>query len=120
MDCYCDYEMPSVYSKETRRARKEHKCVECGCIIKPGEQYEYMFGIWWNERSQAKTCQRCLDLREFVETNVPCFCWAHYNLHEDALETARGYGYEVIGSGLLFGTYRRKLIADRHATESKK
>lgn len=116
-ECYCDYEPPSVYSKETRKARKEHKCAECGTLIKRGDKYEYVFGVWDGTVDYIKTCGQCVDLREFVRAHIPCFCWAHHNLHEDCIEMAREYSHEA--PGLLFGTYRRSIRREvRHAPRS--
>lgn len=106
-ECYCNYDMPSVYVQETRKARKEHKCAECGSNIKPGQQYEHTFGIWDGHLDRIKTCQHCVDMREFVRAHVPCFCWEHHNLHECCFDTAREYANEA--PGLLFGTYRRSI-----------
>ncbi|CAJ5442576.1 Uncharacterised protein [Burkholderia pseudomallei] len=106
-ECYCDHEMPSVYVRETRKARKEHKCDECGSKIKPGQQYEHTFGIWDGHQDRIKTCERCVGMREFVKAHVPCFCWEHHNLYECCIDTASEYAHEA--PGLLFGTYRRSI-----------
>jgi hypothetical protein len=29
-DCYCDYDQPEFYRAEVAKARKTHKCYECG------------------------------------------------------------------------------------------
>ena len=112
-DCFCDYESPAVYSpRSIKSARKSHKCDECFKEIRVGESYERVWGIW--ERPDTfLTCCRCLELRNFVQQNVKCFCWAHGNIIEDAIETAGAY--HEAGNGLLFGAYRRKVLIDRHA-----
>lgn len=112
MECYCDYDAPSVYNKTTPKARKQHKCYECGSVIDAGEKYENVFGVWDGDGSTFKTCSRCLDLRNFVEDNVPCVCWQHGNIRDDCIETAREYGEQ--GDGLLFGTYRRIKLIEKH------
>ena len=106
MDCYCDYEMPRVYAAMQPIARKAHQCSECHGEIAPGERYERVFGVWDNART-FKTCPRCCALREWVRAHVPCFCWAHGNVREDAIETAREFGWQA--PGLLFGAYRREV-----------
>jgi hypothetical protein len=110
--CACDYDAPSVYDVTWPTAKKVHRCIECGCDIQPGEKYERVFGIWNGDRDTPKTCARCVDMREWVKAHVPCFCWAHHNLHEDCVETARGYAHEA--PGLLFGTRRRQAVALLH------
>lgn len=111
--CECDWDPPSVYSKALHAARKEHKCFECCCSIKPGEKYERVFGIWDGSRDTFKTCSRCLSLREWVQAHVPCVCWQHGNIRDDAIEAARGWAHEA--PGLLFGAWRRE-VAIRRAT----
>lgn len=113
-DCFCDYEPADIYSaKAIKAARKQHRCDECSRAIAKGEPYEYVFAVWEGRPDVFKTCCRCLALREFVQTNVKCFCWAHGNMIEDAMETADQY-YEQ-GNGLLFGAYRRKVLIERAA-----
>lgn len=97
--------MPSVFSKTERRAKKAHKCGECGRAIGLGEKYENVFGVWDGDASTFKTCQRCVAVREFVVAHVPCCCWLYGNMLEDVINTARDYAHEA--PGLLFGTYRR-------------
>ena len=53
------YEYPSSYNKKIRTARKEHECDECGCKIKKGEEYEYVFGVWDGISVAYKTCKDC-------------------------------------------------------------
>ena len=111
-ECVCDYDAPSVYRRtEVKAARKEHKCEECRRKIKPGESYELVFGMWDGRADTFKTCAHCLALREWVKAHVPCFCWAHGNIREDAIETAMGYAHEA--PGLLFGAYRREIAIRR-------
>lgn len=106
--CECDYEAPSVYTAtKVNSARKAHRCSECRRTITPGEPYESTFGIWEGQGQAYKTCQHCLALREWVKAHVPCFCWAHGNTREDALNTASGWSHEA--PGLLFGAWRREV-----------
>lgn len=109
--CYCDYDAPEFYHQENRKAKKEHRCSECARAIEPGETYEHVRGKWNGDVDTFKTCPRCLALKEWVRAHVPCFCWAHGNIIEDAIETARGYAHEA--PGLLFGAYRRKVAIKR-------
>lgn len=112
-DCYCDYDAPRWYSAKIRRARTEHRCGECGCTIRIGERYEDARGMV--ERVyRAKTCERCIAVREFVQAHVPCFCWAHFNLIDDCRDTVEEYAHETVG--LYFGTQRRIIRAQRRAS----
>lgn len=113
--CYCDYEPPEAHSRSLRKARKAHRCDECFRSIAPGETYEYVWGKWEGDVSTFKTCPRCLKLREWLQAHVPCFCWAHGNLIEDASNTVEDYAHEA--PGLRFGFLRRKVLIEgrRHA-----
>lgn len=102
--CYCDYESPSVFREGTCKARKHHKCGECGSTIQPGETYEHVWGIWGGCPETYKTCPRCLELRKYVTAHVPCFCLEYGNMLEGATETLREYAYEA--PGLWFGGAR--------------
>lgn len=63
---------------------------------------------------RAKTCERCLDVREFVAAHVPCFCWAHFNLLDDCIDTVNECAHETVG--LYFGTQRRIIRVQRRAS----
>jgi hypothetical protein len=118
MSCYCDFDYTwRVYTTTTRTARKVHRCIECGANIQPKEQYEYVSAIGEEGPYAFKTCARCIALRDYVEAHVPCMCWSHHAMHNDVIETAREYAHEA--PGLLFGAYRRMVIAERAAKASK-
>ncbi len=117
MDCYCDFDPPDVYTVTLPKARKRHRCSECGRAIQPGEQYERVTGIWDGTADTFKTCPHCLDLRKYVKAHVPCFCWHHGNMTEDAIETADYYAAEA--PGLLFGAYRRLIQIKRRARRNE-
>lgn len=54
-----DGDTPRVHSSRMVKARKEHKCDECGRTICKGEPYEYTF-IVMDSASEYHTCQHCL------------------------------------------------------------
>lgn len=115
-DCYCDYDPPSVYRPKIVRARKLHRCYECGGIITPGERYEALFAIWDGSASSVHTCERCVDLRTWVKNNTPCFCWMHGDMDEqmrDAVQGARERAPDE-ARGLWFGLLRRFVLRDKH------
>jgi len=55
-------EMPSAFNSITRKARKEHKCCECGVEIKKGDKYRYSSGIWDGEPDSYKQCSDCHEI----------------------------------------------------------
>ena len=117
MDCYCDYDEPyRLYAKTERKARKVHVCHECRARIQPREKYEHVTAIA-DGVDVYKTCLRCVALREWVEAHIPCFCWAHTELTDAAIETCRNYAHEA--PGLLFGVYRRQVLINRAAAASR-
>lgn len=118
IDCYCDYDPPQWHHSKVVTARKQHRCEECRCIIHAGERYEYVAGSWDGCVSQFRTCKRCLEIRCYVQDMVPCFCWAHSNLHEDARNAIEEYAHEL--PGLWFGWARRQVTATRYARETRR
>ena len=114
-DCYCDYDIPEFYNVTTRKARKVHKCKECGGPILPGDKYEYVSGMWDGSVNHFKTCERCRDIRQWVKNNVPCLCWAHGNTIEDCKTAVDEAHYRAPNetTGLRFGLLRRIVKRDR-------
>lgn len=121
MSCYCDYDYPSFYRATVSKARKEHRCGECARRIKPGERYEAVAAVWEGEFGTAKTCSHCLDIRTFVKNSVPCYCWAHGNIEEDARYAIEDAYYragdEVRGLAFAVG---RLMVARNRAKEAAK
>ena len=111
MDCYCDYDPPTVYSVRQHVARKEHRCSECGRVIRPGERYDCAFGIWGGRGDTFKTCQHCRALYDWVKAHVPCLCGLHGNQIEECIATAQHWAHQA--PGLLFGAYRRQVLIHR-------
>ena len=116
-DCYCDYDGPSVWNSTEPVARVEHECYECRCTILPGEKYEYVWGIW-DYPETFKTCPRCLALRKWVLAHVPCFCWSHGGLLEEARDTIDHYQNEC--EGLWFGFLRRHHVITKYRDNQRK
>lgn len=115
IDCFCDYDAPAFYHMEIRRARKPHKCWECGGPILAGEHYEHVRGKWDNMVDTFNTCVRCRDLWTWTKNNVPCLCWAHGNRIDDCKEAIEEAAYRAPAEtkGLRFGFLRRLLQRDR-------
>ena len=66
--CECTFsDMPAAFRAIWRRARKPHKCYECGRVIPKGAQYEYASGIWDGNANDFKTCLRCEKARDAHE-----------------------------------------------------
>lgn len=87
MECACidasyDGDMPTFYNRKTVKARKEHKCCECGDIIKTGSEYEKAVGRWGKDFDVYKTCADCLSIGHAF------FCggWPHSIMWEEISE----------------------------------
>ncbi len=50
----------------TPRARKPHRCEECGRTIQPGEIYERYAGTWEGSFFTNIACHQCAELRRAV------------------------------------------------------
>lgn len=60
-------EFPATYMMRVRRARKEHRCCECGGKILKGESYNYHSGVWDNQGRSFKVCPECDLLRDELD-----------------------------------------------------
>lgn len=108
--CYCDYDAPEFYVKDTRRARKEYRCAECQCKIQKGEEHEHVAAKWEGEVSSIRTCKLCVTLRDWVVGNVPCACWSHGDMIEGLQSSIDDAVYRAPDEtkGLAFGFLRRR------------
>ena len=90
IECCCiDVDDPVQLARhDIRKARKEHKCEECGEPIAKGQRYEYsstLFDAMW---SHQKTCLPCVGIRRDFFS-----CGFYYGrLREDFIE-CQGWDY---------------------------
>lgn len=117
-ECWCDFEPAAFYCRTELKAVKEHTCTECGSAIQPGEKYERVAGKWDGSFSSFKTCPRCVALRDHIKAHVPCFCWAHGSLLDDARMEVENLPVAAYGSGLLF-ELGRMAVAIKRAPKPK-
>jgi hypothetical protein len=80
---------PDVWVELKRKARKPHKCSECGRAIETGETYRFSKhlydGVWWDN----KQCSHCIVLADWLA--VECGGYLCEGVLEDFLEHAREY-----------------------------
>ena len=80
-----DYESPSVFWQTRPRARKDHKCCECGNTIQRGEHYWRFAGVWDREFNHYKVCTGCEELRELLRAEeVETYLGGLYECMEEA------------------------------------
>lgn len=96
--CHYDYDQPDFYLATTQRARKEHKCYECGRSIQVGERYIRTTGKWDGHCSQYKHCAHCQVMLDWLKRE--CGGWVHGGLEEDVEGHIAEYGVPVVGFGL--------------------
>lgn len=111
--CACDGETYDPYIETRPTARKAHKCYECGGPIVPGDVYHQAKGFYEREWHTHRTCPRCTALLDFVRAHVPCFCFPHGSLIEEAVECAQAAAEAEQVPGLLFGARRRQALIYR-------
>lgn len=74
-DCDYDYDQPEFFtSRMIGRARKEHRCDECRGPIFIGDSYEKSVGKFDGVIIRHEECSDCLEIREWAEISMPCFC----------------------------------------------
>lgn len=81
------YDGPECYVVAEPRAKKFHRCCECGGGIQIGETYEKTFGIWDGDPLQFKTCLGCVEIREALAAGSPDGQWYYGNLAEEVEES---------------------------------
>jgi hypothetical protein len=79
-----DAEPMECYSNTTRKARKAHRCTECGREICRGEQFELVKGISDGYWAQFKTCAHCISARSWL--NAWCRTFVLAAVREELVE----------------------------------
>lgn len=121
--CECwDNNGPEFMSQCVRTARKAHWCYECGCSIEPGTKYEETFGKWDGNVSGFKTCHLCLEVRNWAQISVPCFCFTFGEVLEN-VQTLVDEARQDMPPGWMFEWGRRmvpirKRQRERHAAKN--
>jgi len=85
MECVCGDNVvedgPDFASTATRKARKQHECCECPDPIMPGDEYEYVSGMWDGMFMVFRTCKTCAAVRSGQMQS-----WHYGELRADLLE----------------------------------
>lgn len=87
LSCECDSDGPEFFDSREVRARKQHKCCECGKAIEKGEIYEYAVGKWDGDIDTFHTCEECADLRASLKSLGFCTTFGEVRAdHREYLE----------------------------------
>ena len=87
--CHCD--APTLSRSTTRKARVEHKCLECSVAIHPGESYVENAQLFEGSWATWKCCGACQAL--YGEYHDLSDCCAEVGaLHDNIREFARDCG----------------------------
>jgi dUTP pyrophosphatase len=118
----CDAISPSCFTSATRRARKQHRCGECGQPIAVGDRYQYVSGIWDGSPDSHRTCIRCAAVRDWLQAQPEaCGCVPLGELTDTLDEYAEWFGHAkwtgdpaVVGwaMGLVVGLRHRRVDAE--------
>jgi len=115
--CVCDFDGDWRGFGATRpKARKRHRCDECGMHIEPGEIYERYTGLSEGDFYVNKTCPSCLAIIDWIQAHVPCFCRLYAGLWEmmhDYLWSA-----QEADPGFFFGL-KRRIVLHRRISEER-
>lgn len=90
--CGCDWG-PEWHRSSLVKARKHHRCCECGEVIPPGAVYEYAVGLWEGDVSSYHTCETCADLRASYDERG--YCWTYGTLWADHIDELTNSGRPV-------------------------
>lgn len=98
-----DAERAEFHSERIHSARKEHKCYECGRIIRVGEKYEYTAAKWDGDIHFIKTCSHCKAAKQWLVKQCGGYVWG--GVKED-LREHMSYAWLKVGR-LVVGMRRQ-------------
>ncbi len=91
MAMMCDFEAPDFYTRDIRKARKEHVCSECGKPIKHSSEYHHikalLDGTWFTH----KVCGHCYAVFKWASEEM---CVALGGLYEQLASSDIATEYE--------------------------
>lgn len=112
--CDCDYDgdAPSFFSQSVVKARKPHRCTECYGPIAKGDSYKRSSGKWDGRIDVYRECEGCMELRQWAEISVTCFCCNVFGeLHERVTEMVDDIRHDI--PGFMFEWGRRVINIER-------
>lgn len=98
------------YNEFTPKARKDHRCCECGRTIHKGERYHTQGGLNDGYFQWHKTCAHCTIAARWLE--VACDGWIFTMRQEDLGDHVTGHEKELRSRALT--RLYRWMLADWH------
>ena len=86
--CRWGDESVQMLSERNPKARKDHRCSECGRSIAKGETYRAETWLWEGDLDSAKVCSHCLQVRRWL--SAACDGWVYSELESDLAEHVTG------------------------------
>lgn len=93
----CD-DMVTLLAENDYKAKKDHRCAECGRTIHAGESYHRDTFIFEGRRQSHKTCGHCMVARNWLRGE--CGGWVYTAVEEDVREHCHS------GHRYAYGVYR--------------
>lgn len=88
----CDTIDPSVFRESFPEARHQHTCCECRGMIRVGETYQRVVGLWEGDWDTFATCLECVKWRRAVtEDRNPYPCTPGFGSLEEELREYHFY-----------------------------
>jgi len=87
--CSTDGDRADVWTETGRKARKDHRCTECGRTIVKSEIYWRAFTLFDGRCDTYKTCTHCRVGQAWLIDN--CGIFLHHGLDEEMAEHAEDY-----------------------------
>lgn len=106
--CFIDMAdgLVTVLSDTHPKARKPHRCIECGRTIPPGERYERIVVKFDGTIHTYRTCAHCEEARNWLLWE--CSGWLYHGVYDDLAEHVyEGDAWKYKAAGILAGAMRK-------------
>lgn len=90
-----DCEPWKVCRQENRRARKQHRCTECGRTIQTGERYSCITGLAEDHWQRFRICNHCLAAGRWLD--IMCSGWPLTMLCDELREHSEEFQSDLLG-----------------------